>query len=128
MKTLLRLEEFAQFLLCLFVLVVNGMPWWVYVLLLVGPDVSMLGYLVNPRFGANCYNLFHHKGTAILVVLSGAVLGVASVHASVEKETALAFAMAATVLYGHASMDRIFGYGLKFGDNFHHTHLSLIHI
>ncbi len=23
-------------------------------------------------------------------------------------------------------MDRIFGYGLKFGDNFHHTHLGWI--
>ena len=30
------------------------------------------------------------------------------------------------ILFGHASMDRVFGYGLKFGDNFHHTHLGWI--
>ena len=36
------------------------------------------------------------------------------------------FYIAAIILYGHASMDRIFGYGLKFNDSFHHTHLGWI--
>ncbi len=30
------------------------------------------------------------------------------------------------ILYGHASLDRIFGYGLKFGNSFQHTHLGWI--
>ena len=30
------------------------------------------------------------------------------------------------ILYGHASMDRIFGYGLKFAENFQHTHMGWI--
>ena len=34
--------------------------------------------------------------------------------------------LAAIILFGHASMDRMFGYGLKFGDHFQHTHLGWI--
>ena len=34
--------------------------------------------------------------------------------------------LAGIVLFGHASMDRLFGYGLKFSDSFHHTHLGKI--
>jgi hypothetical protein len=31
---------------------------------------------------------------------------------------------AALVLYGHSSMDRMLGYGLKYADDFKHTHLG----
>ena len=34
------------------------------------------------------------------------------------------FQLPGIILFGHASMDRIFGYGLKFSDNFKHTHLG----
>lgn len=30
------------------------------------------------------------------------------------------------ILFGHSAMDRIFGYGLKFNDNFKNTHLGWI--
>ncbi|MEO5584504.1 MAG: DUF4260 family protein [Flavobacteriales bacterium] len=34
--------------------------------------------------------------------------------------------MASVILYGHSCMDRVFGFGLKFGDSFQHTHLGWI--
>jgi len=34
--------------------------------------------------------------------------------------------LAVVVLFGHSSMDRIFGYGLKFEDEFKNTHLGRI--
>ena len=113
MKNLLRLEELAQFLFCLLLLIMLEPPWWCYGLMLIGPDVSMLGYLVDPRVGAFSYNLFHHKGVALAVFLIGF-------------STGPFLDWLGLILYGHASMDRIFGYGLKFGDNFHHTHLGWI--
>jgi Domain of unknown function (DUF4260) len=33
--------------------------WWVFAVLFLAPDLSMLGYLVNVRLGAMCYNLVH---------------------------------------------------------------------
>lgn len=34
--------------------------------------------------------------------------------------------LAGVILFAHASMDRIFGYGLKYADDFKHTHLQEI--
>ncbi|MCB0793676.1 MAG: DUF4260 domain-containing protein [Flavobacteriales bacterium] len=125
MKDLLRLEEMAQFALCLAVLVMNDVPWWAYVLLVIGPDISMLGYLAGPRIGAFSYNLFHHKGVAIAVAVVSFGAEAANM-LSASGDVASAFLLGGIILYGHASMDRIFGYGLKFGDSFHHTHLGWI--
>ena len=125
MKTLLRLEEFAQFLACLLLLVMNAVPWWAYLLLLLGPDIGMLGYLVNTRVGAITYNLFHHKGIALLV----AALALGSDLLNLALATpGLGHGLLLTtiILYGHSSMDRALGYGLKFGDHFQHTHLGWI--
>jgi len=132
MKTLLKLEELAQFLACLMILVFSDVPWWAFLALLLGPDIGMLGYLVNSKIGAVSYNILHHKGFALFVAFIGglAYYSVMSRHnvngldsiASFER----AMVLFAVILYGHASMDRIFGYGLKFGDNFHHTHLGWI--
>jgi hypothetical protein len=34
--------------------------------------------------------------------------------------------LAAIILFAHISMDRALGYGLKYEDSFHHTHLGII--
>ncbi|MBX2980635.1 MAG: DUF4260 domain-containing protein [Flavobacteriales bacterium] len=126
MKTLLRLEELAQFFASVFALYLLGASWWVYLVLVLDPDVGMLGYLMNTRVGAITYNLLHHKGLAMLL------LGIAVAQGFGERPTegmlqeGSLFLIGGLILYGHASMDRIFGYGLKFGDNFHHTHLGWI--
>ncbi len=125
MKNLLKLEELAQLLICIVVLAIGDMPWWVYLLLALGPDISMLGYLVSPRVGSFTYNVLHHKGFALLV--AGA--GMLSVELSLKFGTPLIghpLMMASVILYGHSCMDRVFGYGLKFGDSFQHTHLGWI--
>lgn len=124
MKNLLRLEELAQFLICLLLLAKTAEAWWVYPLLVLGPDIGMLGYLAGPRVGAITYNGLHHKGIALLVLVAGALLEPTVVVAG--DDPGQAWLLAGLILYGHASMDRIFGYGLKFGDSFHHTHLGWI--
>ena len=72
----------------------------------------MLGYLINPSAGAYTYNLFHHRAIAILIAAVG--LFIAS-----NLITAIG-----VLLFAHSSFDRMLGYGLKFRDDFKHTHLG----
>ena len=114
MKYLIRAEEAAQFLITVYLnyqLPVAGWLFWAFFL---APDLSMIGYLVNTRVGAVCYNLVHHKGVAVVFWVTGLYLN------QVELQ------LAGLVLFGHSSFDRLCGYGLKFSDDFKHTHLGWI--
>jgi hypothetical protein len=114
MKTLIRLEEFAMLVLALYLFSLLNYPWWLFAVLFLTPDIGMLGYVVNTKTGAVTYNIFHHKGIAIALYLVGIFLNKPL------------FMFVGLLLFAHSSFDRIFGYGLKFSDNFKHTHLGLI--
>jgi hypothetical protein len=91
-----------------------GLPWWGFVLLLIVPDVSMVGYLRGPRVGAILYNLVHDLATGVAVAGLGLAIG------------SVPLAAAGAILVAHSGMDRIAGYGLKYPDAFRHTHLGWI--
>ena len=114
MSNLLKLEELGQFLLSIILFTQLDYSWWVFPACILLPDISMMGYLGNPKTGARLYNLFHHKLTAVIILISGIWL-----HSSL-------IALAGVILFGHSAMDRIFGYGLKFDDHFKNTHLGWI--
>ncbi len=114
MQKILKLEEAAMFGSCLYGLILLKVEWWCYVLLLLGPDISMLGYLAGNKTGAVCYNIFHHKGLAVIVF----ALGIYSQSSLLQ--------IIGLILFGHSSMDRTIGYGLKYFDGFGHTHLGLV--
>ena len=116
MKTILRLEELGIFLGCLVLFYFSHVAWWWYLLLLLGPDTSFIGYLGGNKIGAIMYNLFDHKGIAAVII---------TVFFLFYKENT-AFLYTGIVLFGHSSMDRFFGYGLKYFEGFKHTHLGLI--
>lgn len=88
--------------------------WWWYFLLFLGPDISAIGYLLGNKFGAFLYNLFHHKGIAILVWALGFIFHNSSI------------CLIGIILFGHSSMDRFFGFGLKTQKGFQFTHLDNI--
>ena len=114
MKSLLRLEELAMFIGCIYLLTLYQSAWWVYLILVFGPDIGMLGYLVNNRVGAVSYNIFHHKGVALAVFATGFF----SQNEIIQ--------ICGLILFGHSSMDRLFGYGLKYFTGFKDTHLGFI--
>ena len=114
MQTTLKFEELLMFILGIFAFNQLSFVWWWFLVLFLAPDISMLGYLVNPKFGAITYNLFHHKGIAILLYVLGVFLKMEIIE------------LIGIILFSHASFDRIFGYGLKYSTSFHDTHLGKI--
>jgi hypothetical protein len=91
-----------------------GNPWWLFLLLVLVPDVSMAGYVRGNRIGATIYNLGH-------TYVFPAVLGLFGVLAS--NRVALA---AALIWAAHVGMDRALGYGLKYATGFKETHLGRV--
>ncbi|QLG44660.1 DUF4260 domain-containing protein [Costertonia aggregata] len=114
MKHLLRLEEFAMFILGVFMFGLLGFEWWWFLVLILIPDIGMLGYLFGNTTGAIGYNLFHHKGMAIVIYFLGMYLSFPLVQ------------LAGVILFSHSAMDRVFGYGLKYDKGFKYTHLGEI--
>lgn len=82
-----------------------------FLLLILAPDVSMIGYLAGPRIGAAAYNAAH-------VYLAPLALGAAGLWAGTPLAT-----QAALVWAAHIGMDRLVGYGLKYPTGFSETHL-----
>jgi hypothetical protein len=114
MKLILKIEEALMTAVALYALSFHslGLSAWVWVILFFLVDLSMLGYLANARIGAVIYNIFHHKGFALIIL---------SIGYFIQSELLLATGL---VLFAHASFDRIWGYGLKFETGFKDTHLG----
>ena len=51
MKNTLKLEGLAQFILGIYLFSLTSFAWWWFPLLLLTPDVGMVGYLVNSKLG-----------------------------------------------------------------------------
>lgn len=114
MKNIIKLEEAAMFGICVYALYILHADWWWYLLIIFGPDISMIGYALGSHVGAGMYNIFHHKGFAVFIFFIG-----------MYTDTPL-WEVIAVVLFGHSSMDRMFGYGLKSNRGFKYTHLGVI--
>lgn len=92
-----------------------GLGWWVWIVVLLAPDLSMLGYLLGARTGAAVYNLFHLYAGGLLLLLIGMVLGATAL---------MTFGLLWLV---HVGADRALGFGLKQPTGFADTHLGKLH-
>ena len=111
-RSVLRFESFL-------ILIALGAGYWMvhgnwilFAVMLLAPDVAMLGYLRNTTIGAWCYNAAHTYAGAVILAL-----------ASFWNIALLPFAV---IWAAHVAFDRALGYGLKYGDSFQHTHLGII--
>jgi Domain of unknown function (DUF4260) len=114
MKRLIQWEEGAMFLLSIVLLSRLPYAWYWWLFWILAPDLSMLAYLGGNRVGAIGYNIVHHKAVAIALYL----IGLFTNHPALE--------FAGMILFGHSSMDRAMGYGLKYFSGFQDTHLGKI--
>jgi len=110
----LRLEGLAGFVAGVVLFGQLGGAWLLLVPALLLVDVSMVGYLRDPRTGAFTYNLAHQWATGLLILGAGLASGIPVI------------SLAGAVLIAHVGMDRVAGYGLKLPTDFHDTHLGRI--
>jgi hypothetical protein len=111
-KTLIRLEGLAVFAASLYGYHQLGASWLLFAALWLVPDLSMVGYLHSPKAGALTYNLIHTHILAAGVLIAGEILN----HALL--------AAVGLILANHIGMDRYLGFGLKYADDFKHTHVQ----
>ncbi|KGO90896.1 DUF4260 domain-containing protein [Flavobacterium subsaxonicum] len=114
MKTLIQLEEAAMLSLGIYLFSLLPFAWWWFPALILVPDFAMLGYAFGAKAGAWAYNLAHHKGVAIALYIAGVYAGQPTLQ------------LVGVILFAHSSMDRLFGYGLKYEKGFKFTHLGEI--
>lgn len=113
-RLLLRLEGLALGVAGVILYADGDHSWWLFVLLILAPDVSFLGYLGGPRLGAAAYNLLHNLVFPI-------ALGTAGVLA--DSESAIAVSL---IWLAHIGVDRLLGYGLKYPTAFKDSHLQRV--
>lgn len=114
MKTVLKLEELGLFLFGIYLFSMLIYAWWWFLVLLLVPDLSMIGYVFGNKSGAFLYNFFHHRAVAVLIYLVGIYT------------TNSVMQLTGIILFAHSSMDRMMGYGLKYETGFKFTHLGAI--
>ena len=107
----LRLEGLAVALLSAVLYGRSGASWWIFAVLWLVPDVSMLGYRAGPRIGASCYNVVHSY--LLPLALAGAAV-------MLPQKALLPYAL---IWCNHIGIDRLLGYGLKYPAGFGFTHL-----
>jgi hypothetical protein len=110
---LLRVEGGALLLAALALYGQTGGNWLLFVLLLLAPDLAILGYRAGTATGAAVYNLAHTEIFPALLAAAGLLGG---------QPLVLSLAL---IWFAHIGMDRVLGYGLKYPAGFKQTHLSV---
>jgi hypothetical protein len=112
-----RMEGLLIFIVSLIVFSAAEGNWVWFLFWLILPDISILGYLKGPRAGALCYNIAHSiilpAFLTLIAILDRGGMGAYGI-------------LIASVWAAHIGLDRALGFGLKFDDDFKHTHLGWI--
>jgi hypothetical protein len=114
MKNLIKLEEAGLFLLSIILWGQLHYAWYWWLVWILAPDLSMLGYAAGNKTGAIIYNFVHHRGVAVVIY----VIGLYTYDRLIQS--------AGLILLGHSCMDRGMGYGLKYFSGFSDTNLGKI--
>lgn len=113
-SVILRFEGLAFLLLSLYFYNQLGGNWLLFFVLLFLPDISMIGYLRDKKIGAALYNLVHNYILATIVIGVGVLM------------TNNTLILLGLILFAHVGLDRLLGFGLKYPENFKHTHLQKV--
>lgn len=113
-RTWLKAEGLCVLILSVLLYWRSESSWWMFIALLLIPDLAMLPYLLNPKVGSLSYNIVH----SYLLPL-----GMATVAIAIYRVGILPFLCIWTA---HIGMDRFLGYGLKYSRSFGSTHLGAL--
>lgn len=113
-RALLRAEGAALVFVAVVLYAKVGASWWLFAVLFLSPDLSLLGYLCGARIGAVVYNAAH--------TLVGPLL-LAAACLLVPNTVLFPFSL---IWIAHIGFDRLVGYGLKYAAGFGFTHLGRV--
>lgn len=109
-----KFEALAFLIIALVVYYLMGASWWLFIALLLLPDIFMLGYIKNTKVGALVYNIGHTYIAPFLLLVIFYIFSIPLL-------------LPISIIWiAHISLDRVFGYGLKLDTNFKDTHLGHI--
>jgi len=111
-RWLLHAEGAAVFAATLAFYAHGHFPWWLFAVLVLVPDVFMIGYAINVKLGATLYNLVHTAVGPIVLLLLAAIL------------PAPQLTPYGLIWLAHLGFDRMIGAGLKYPTQFRDTHLQ----
>lgn len=109
---ILKSEALAFFIASLWAYSVAGTSWWLFVILLLIPDIFMVGYLKNSTLGALLYNIGHTYIVPFLLLGAFFLFHIPALFPI------------SIIWIAHISMDRMLGFGLKLDTGFKDTHLG----
>jgi hypothetical protein len=109
---LLKVEDALLLIVVLGIYSHLHLSWMLFGVLFLAPDLSMLGYLGGPSFGAAIYNLVHTLAPVLALGLVGW---------SRNSRELIAITL---IWIAHIAMDRVLGFGLKYPTFFKDTHLQ----
>jgi len=110
--TLVRAEAVFAFVAGFYFFWLSDWSWWWFAGLFLLPDLSMLGYAAGPRIGALIYNSAHtYVAPALLLLLAYSLKWPDAVPVI-------------AIWVVHIGLDRVLGFGLKYGSAFRDTHLG----
>lgn len=112
--SILRLEGVGAFVAAVGGYILLDGPLWLFAVLILAPDVGMLGYVAGARVGSVTYNVLHTYVGPLLLATVGYWM-------AAELVTLVALVWAA-----HIGADRALGYGLKHATAFGDTHLGRV--
>jgi hypothetical protein len=113
-KSLLHLEGVLVFVAAVAAYIHLQGSLWLFVVLALAPDLSMVGYLHSKQLGALLYDAVHtYIAPGILLALG------------LLTNTPL-FMQIALIWLAHIGGDRAVGYGLKYPTDFKDTHLQRV--
>lgn len=119
-----KLESLAILIALLSAYYLFGFSWIWFALLLLVPDVSMIGYLKDPKLGATIYNIGHsYTIPTLLFILVWLPYSHVLENMRITTDTIL---MIAIIWASHIAMDRALGFGLKLPTGFKDTHLGTL--
>jgi hypothetical protein len=90
-----------------------GGNWWWFLVLFLTPDLSIAGYLANPRIGSLAYNVIHTYAMAAILLGMGWFFYPSTL-------------LAGLLLTAHIGLDRCLGFGLKYPTAFKDTHIQRV--
>ena len=111
---ILRLEGVVILICSIIILIYLKSNWILNIVVFLLIDISLLGYLSNPKLGATIFNIGHTLSLPIILLIIGILI-----NSSISIQIGI-------IWVAHIGYDKMKGFGLKYPDSFDSSHLNYV--